>query len=279
VEVLARHPYAYRTSFPLDEAQVRLPGGEEATVLVKELDRSGLDERARRAKPAFVHDPQREIVVYTEILAAHSLGTARCYGVAGCALFLEKVEGVELWQRGDLEAWEDAARWAARLHREVGVPSLPQLLRYDAAYFRQWLGRAEQFRGRPALEAAGRSHEEALERLAALPVAFVHGELYPSNVLVAPARICPVDWEMAGVGAGVLDLAALVTGWSDDEVRRLVAAYAAVAGAPVHEADLDAARLVLAVQWLGWADQWSPPREHATDWLAEANAAAGRLAS
>jgi len=285
MEVLERRPYPYRTSFPLDEARVRLPGGEEATVLVKELDRTKLDERTRRAKPAFVHNPQREIVVYTEILPDRGLGTARCYGstaapgAAGYALFLEKVDGVELWQRGDLEVWEETARWAARLHRDVPAPSSPHLLRYDTPYFRQWWGRAEHFRGRAALEGVRRCHEEAVERLVALPVAFVHGELYPSNILVAPGRVCPVDWEMAGAGPGVLDLAALVTAWGDDQARRLVAAYAAAAGAPVRDADLDAARLVLAVQWLGWAEHWAPPREHATDWLVEAHAAAERLAS
>jgi thiamine kinase-like enzyme len=152
------------------------------------------------------------------------------------------------------------------------------LLRYDAPYFRQWLGRAEQFRGRTQLADVGRRHEQAIERLAALPIAFVHGELYPSNVLVAPGRVCPVDWEMAGVGPGLLDLAALVTSWNNRETRRLVAAYGDAAGTPVDAADLDAARLVLAVQWLGWAKRWDPPREQATDWLTEANAAAERLA-
>jgi len=33
---------------------------------------------------------------------------------------------------------------------------------------------------------------------------------------------------------------------------------------------LNCCRLFLAVQWLGWADKWVPPSEHAHDWLAEA---------
>ena len=33
----------------------------------------------------------------------------------------------------------------------------------------------------------------------------------------------------------------------------------------------------LAVQRLGWSDSWSPPEEHAHDWLAEALRAAERL--
>ena len=29
-------------------------------------------------------------------------------------------------------------------------------------------------------------------------------------------------------------------------------------------------RLHLAIQWLGWSRDWSPPAEHAHDWLADA---------
>jgi thiamine kinase-like enzyme len=82
---------------------------------------------------------------------------------------------------------------------------------------------------------------------------------------------------MAGIGPGVLDLAALATAWEGADCARIVAAYADERGAQVDEEDLDAARLVLAMQWLGWADGWEPPREHATDWLAEATAAAQRF--
>jgi hypothetical protein len=35
--------------------------------------------------------------------------------------------------------------------------------------------------------------------------------------------------------------------------------------------------LQLAVQWLGWSGQWSPPLEHRQDWFAEARCAARGL--
>jgi hypothetical protein len=38
------------------------------------------------------------------------------------------------------------------------------------------------------------------------------------------------------------------------------------------------ARLHLAVQWLGWSPDWTPPAEHAHDWYAEAVATAETLA-
>jgi hypothetical protein len=40
---------------------------------------------------------------------------------------------------------------------------------------------------------------------------------------------------------------------------------------------LEDARLLVAVQWLGWSDGWRPPPEHAHDWLADALDAAERL--
>ncbi|CAA9480570.1 MAG: hypothetical protein AVDCRST_MAG30-771, partial [uncultured Solirubrobacteraceae bacterium] len=40
---------------------------------------------------------------------------------------------------------------------------------------------------------------------------------------------------------------------------------------------LEAARLVVAVGWLGWSPGWTPPPEHAQDWLAAALDAAERI--
>ena len=50
----------------------------------------------------------------------------------------------------------------------------------------------------------------------------------PSNVLVEvpTGRVCPVDWEMAGIGPLLLDLAALTSAsWSPRERREIAAAY------------------------------------------------------
>jgi thiamine kinase-like enzyme len=107
-----------------------------------------------------------------------------------------------------------------------------------------------------------------VERLEALPKTLVHGELYASNVLVGDDRVCPVDWELAGIGPAVLDVAALTMGWADDERRLLVDVYRSAANEPPDEQDVDRAALHLAVQWLGWSDGWTPPPEHAHDWHA-----------
>jgi thiamine kinase-like enzyme len=86
------------------------------------------------------------------------------------------------------------------------------------------------------------------------------------------ARVAPVDWELAAVGPGLTDLAALVSGWPGADRKALVAAYAAEPGVPAFSSrDLDFARLQVAIQWLGWAPpQWEPPEGQRYDWLGEA---------
>lgn len=194
--------------------------------------------------------------------------------------------------------WEEAARWLARLHVRlrhraadaVALGEVP-LLVIDAAFHRAWMSRArarvrERERDparRRAFERLADNHEEIVARLTALPGTFLHGECYPSNVLVrdepGDAPICPVDWEMAALGPGAFDLAALTSGdWSRRDRRRLVEAYRRTLDdesgeAPAIEeieAAVDCCRLQLAVQLLAWGPAWTPPGPHARDWLGEA---------
>jgi thiamine kinase-like enzyme len=89
--------------------------------------------------------------------------------------------------------------------------------------------------------------------------------------------VCPVDWEMAGIGPGALDLAALLSGnWTDGARLAMCCAYLQ-GRAGEGSWDLSElveivkwARLQLSLQWLGWAPGWLPPPEHRRDWLGEA---------
>ena len=268
---ISQKPYPYRTSHRIDELDVALVDGTRLGLLIKDLRRSELDPEIQLAKPAFLYDPGREVEAY-RMLANAGLGTPICYDTGDHWLLLEKVQGVELWQIGELEAWVEAARWLARLHAHFAtlMPASERLVHYDAEYFALWPDRVR--RGNPDLARVVTSYGRVVEILSGIPATFVHGEFYASNVLVAGHRIAPVDWEMAGVGPGTLDLAALVTGWGAEERAAIIAGYGEVASET-----LDAAELHLALQWLGWSPTWTPPPEHARDWLADALAAAERL--
>jgi hypothetical protein len=241
---LERRPSPYQSSYALEELEVRLDDGTTLRLLFKALGPQALLPGGRRVKPAFLSDPRREVEVYRTVLASGQMGTATCYGAvldpaAGRYwLFLENVPGAELYRVGDLALWQQAARWLARFHS-------------------RFAGEAERL------------------------------EFYASNVLVQAAeepRVCPVDWEMAAVGPALADVAALTAGnWTPEARESVALAYldALPAGAgPARAAFLEAldyCRLQQAVQWLGWSADWTPPREHAQDWLGEALRLAGQL--
>jgi len=296
---VVRRPSEYRTSFPLEELEVTLAGGEELSLAFKRLDWSLLDEEARLAKPSFLHDPAREPAVYASLLAPADLGAPAYFGAllepeAGRHwLFIEWVEGRELYQVGELELWEAAGRWLGELHLRFeerdATADLP-LLDHDERYYRAWLGRASRFaegereRTRFLSWLEGR-YDGVVEELLALPRTLLHGEFYASNVLVAgvaeSCRVAPVDWELAARGPGLVDLAALVSGdWGEEERNAIVDAYRATVGNDSFSPrQLDVARLHLAVQWLGWASpEWVPPEGQRHDWLGEAVELAARLA-
>jgi aminoglycoside phosphotransferase (APT) family kinase protein len=306
VDAITRHPYPYATSSPLEELQVRFDGGAEASFIFKNLAWDRLLDDARRSKPGFLYEPRRTVETYLHILRPSATGP-RCYAAIADArrgrywLLLEKVPGVELWQVGELEVWENTARWVAEFQsRFVGeIANLratnPYLLNCDASWFDFWRERAQaalaqtdDFRASELLRRLDR-YDDVVDTLAALPRTFVHGEFYPSNVLVArdgdDVRICPVDWEMAGTGAGLLDLAALAGGFRARERGRLFSAYRSAmlergADLPPREemrADLDRCRLHLALQWIGWSASWNAPAEHAHDWVGEALVLARRF--
>jgi hypothetical protein len=298
---LERRASAYRTSYAIDELDVQLDGNTTLRLMFKDLSHAALTAGAARAKPAFLHNPLREIEVYRSLLAPAHLGTATCYGTlveparGRYWLFLERVGGLELYQVGAFATWQHVARWLAGLHSLFAgqlerLAQTPSLLRHDGEHYRAWPRRARAFaQSKPwgaRVKWLADRYEPVVERLLALPPTLIHGEFYASNVLVQDRRVCPVDWEMAAVGPGLIDLAALTAGnWTEEQRTALALAYyeALPPGSSQRPAwselldALDCCRLHLAIQWLGWSPEWTPPAEHAQDWLGEALRLAERL--
>jgi hypothetical protein len=278
VAMFRRRTWEYHTSHPMQEIQVELTDGTTFDLLFKDLDTDRQLPEARRTRPAFLYNPRREIDVYRDVLSRADLDTPAFHGAViddrrdseRYWLLIESVRGIPLWQC-ELDAWPAAARWLRTLHAQRFDNLPPSLLRHDEAYYALWMERAARFR--PEVRAIEKNYRRVIDRLTALPVTFIHGEFYPSNVLVQDGqRIRPVDWETAAVGPGLIDLAALVGGEVDEALRDTLARESGA-----DRDGLDFARLHLAVQWLGWSDTWTPPEEHAHDWLAEATALAGKL--
>lgn len=309
VHRMKRRVSKYCSSYRIEELDVVLADGQSVKLLFKDLSRGALIPEARNAKPDFLRHPLREIACYRALLARHETGTAKFYGSfidrehGRYWLFLERVPPEMLWQTGEFDVWKNVARWLARMHgrfaRETVVVrprrALP-LLRYNKRYYWRWMRRAQEFMHARDEEGAGwmdwlvSRYRMVVERLLSLPATVIHGEFFPANVMVSKEggrlRICPVDWETAAVGPGMMDLAALSSGnWSAAE--RLAIARAYLHALPQKpdvwddEArfldDLDYCLLHQAVQLLGWSPSWSPPREHKQDWLAQARRLAENL--
>ena len=151
--VLTRCRSQYCTSFAIDELTVRFDDGSVRSMLHKDLSPGALIPEARGSRPAEVGIPVREVAVYRNVLADAGLATATCYGAEADAgtgrysLALEKVDGVELWQVGELERWRQAAAGLATIHRRLApfatTPGVP-FLRCDEAWFDIWPRRARR---------------------------------------------------------------------------------------------------------------------------------------
>ena len=284
----------YQSSFFVDEIDVCLDDGSTIELLAKATHWNAKSPEAHLAKPAFLWDACRELATYESILAQADLNSPRYFGsyvdeADVRYLLLERIPGLRLWECEEFESWREAARWLARMHSRVSVetaratPAGLHLLHYDRAFYEAWLHRAQQFHEPDAdLTMLVQRHPYIVERLLDQPTAFIHGEFYSANILVedrATLAVRPVDWEMAALGPALVDLAHLVAGqWSDDERTDVADAYFHELMA--HGVDipprahylktLDCCLIQLSVQNLGWSDTWTPPPDHAQDWLGEA---------
>jgi len=310
---LERRISEYCSSFIIEELDVTLGDGTKLELIFKDLSKAALLTNAGQIKPTFVYNPLREIDTYRRVLSQHQLGTPLFYGAFVDPeeklywLFLERVKPVLLWQMGDLDFWLETARWLAGMHtyliRETEIresQDIAHLLKYDERFYRRWIHQAVPFiregdqsldrEAVVAIEWLAARYDRVIEHMLSLPITVIHGEFFASNIMVDIgndySRICPVDWEMAAVAPANVDLASLTSGnWTQAQKNAMARAYyeALPDFSPVKcgwrkfQINLEYCRLHQAVQWLGWSPGWTPPPEHAQDWLKEAMRCAKRL--
>lgn len=298
---IERRPAPYRSSWWLEELAVICEGGEVVELVLKDIVRPVPGSEADRVKPRQVTDSNRERWVYEAVLGPVGVQVPEFYGAVPDQdgkprwILLERIEGFPLAECGGPAAWLAAARWLGAFHKAVRLRPPPggPLVRHDVHLHRWWYGRAVQAATesqRGALLALEVPHRTAIREALQLEPTVIHGEFYPSNVVVAQddqgCRVWPVDWEMTGMGPPLLDLAALTSGgWSSDDREQMALAYreeAQVEGEAQGSREeffgaLTACRLLLAMQWLAWEPSWDPPEEHRTDWLEEAKRCAEEM--
>lgn len=288
-----RRASRYASSSKLENIEVILDDGRRHSLVLKDLRWSAMLPDARAVRPSLVYDERREPYVYANCLDGSGLAVANVYRAvadedAGAYwVLLERLAATPLWQRGRFGPWLAVAGELADLHLglETYLDDEGPLLHHGPELHRTWLRRARRFAGSdvPWRRLAG-SFDRAIETVEAMPKTILHGDFHPSNVLVARAgdgtsATWVIDWELAGPGPAVLDVAALTSGrWTGAQRRAMALSYyertqAMGAFGPGRESFLhavEAARLLLSIQWLGWTENWSPPGSHAYDWAAEA---------
>src|SRR5688572_29892713 len=80
IRSLGRRLCPYTSSFRIDELDVRFNDGSSVQLILKDLSRTAMVAEAKRARPEFLYNPQREISAYQWILPHAPTGTARWYG-------------------------------------------------------------------------------------------------------------------------------------------------------------------------------------------------------
>jgi aminoglycoside phosphotransferase (APT) family kinase protein len=277
VTSISRRPGRYPGISPVEVLTVGLRDGEAVTLFVKHLGPEQADHPDKLVR-------DREPLVYRRLLSGCDLPAPALYGsrrnpaTGRHEVFLEHVDDWNLKYHG-LEHWTTAAARLADLHahfaaRPEQLRRADFLLRLDQAYFRAWATRAVEAAGAASaelgqrLEHALRDHDEVAELLATQPPTLVHNDLAPKNVIadtsVEPARICFVDWEMAGAGCGLLDLVHLTHGLDAADERRVHDAYgAALADAPL----IAACKLQNTLFRLAHVEAWQVEPSTTADWV------------
>jgi hypothetical protein len=284
-----RTPSPYATVSPSEVVSVALTSGERISIFVKHLreeQQSHPDKRVR----------EREVRVYGELLGDRGLPVPRFLGscwndaTGRRELFLEYIDGWNLKYQ-ELRHWHTAARRLAQLHlafalRGDQLLGRDFLLRLDRDYLLAWAGRAVAAVSSLSAELASRLQRTvddlgvAADLLAEQPPTLVHNDLAPKNVIadtsMSPDRTCIVDWEMAGVGCGLMDLAHLTYGLPPREAERMFDLYREeLTGTGLMPSDDEGKRLLASCQLhgtlyrLAHADVWRLPLERVGEWIAD----------
>ena len=263
--LLAREPTPYATTFPCEIVTCRIGLGKPRRLFCKYT--AGVDYTGHGHRGGVGH----EIATYRHILAQSNKFHPKFYGGYADSetgqywLFLEYLDGgLRVGKLNDPVAMGKTARWIARFHvtsqRLLGNEHVRFLKRYDKEYYLGWVSRTVDFAGTSYrksrwLRGFCERAEEFLSPLLHSVPAIIHGEYYQHNILYHQGRVCPIDWESAAVGEGLIDLACLTDGWERKIAEVCTTTYVRTRwpeGAPAgFEKVLKAARLYMTVRWLG----------------------------
>ncbi len=263
--LLGREPTPYATTFPCEIVTCRIGREKPRRLFCKYT--AGVDYIGHGHRGGVGH----EIATYRHILAHANKFRPRFYGgytdseTGQHWLFLEYLDGsLRVGKLNDPVAMGKTARWIAQFHmssqRLLSNERLRFLKRYDKEYYLGWISRTVDFASPNYRKSSWLRHlyaraEDFLSPLLHSVPVIIHGEYYQHNILFHHGRICPIDWESAAVGEGLIDLACLTDGWESKIADVCTATYVRTRwpkGSPAQfQRVFQAARLYMTARWLG----------------------------
>jgi hypothetical protein len=161
-----------------------------------------------------------------------------------------------------------AAEWIGAFHRSAtGIVGASALNRWTEDFYLRWPDRAAAFA--PAAEVVldrARLRDVFVDRIGRLVAdeTLVHGDYYSDQVFVSEGSVDVVDWELAAIGCGEVDLATLTLGRSAEATALIEDAYVRARWPDGvddgHAARLFLARIFLLLRLVGVAPDWPDPR-------------------
>jgi hypothetical protein len=237
-----RVPSPYRASCALEQLRVRFEGRDPLDIIFKDLGPEALSEEARQIKPQFLHDPRREIEVYRDLLSIAPLGTPLCYGSV-----VDDRAG---------RYWLFLERVAGRELYQIGdLDTWRDVAHWLALFHTTFTGLAP---------VAGASDVRQLLR---------HDEAY-YRLWCERALVF-----LRQGGGDRTDAGRHVIEWLSAAYDSVIECLLALPSTLIHDflEALDCCRVQVALQWLGWASNWTPPLEHRHDWLGDILQVSARL--
>jgi thiamine kinase-like enzyme len=219
VTVVSRECNDYQTTHGSEVVTCRLSGNEQIKLLCKYQTLTTQETRG------LVY----EGLVYRDILNKLDITVPTFYGtyrpdrsdqfwlVIG---YLDHAE--QLHYALQPNAVQLAARWIGHFHRLTENPgnsnSAGFLRTYDHDRYLSIVQSAVERaastgHAAPWLDTLCRHWEAIADQLSATQPSVIHGDYFQHNILLQSGRVYPVDWELAAIGIGEIDLATLTMGW------------------------------------------------------------------
>ncbi len=229
----------YIGSYDCETITVQLANGEEFRSFLKDFGFS------QRSKDNPEQRRERELSVYRDLLVKTDLGTPEYYGSIWNKsqgrfwLLLEFVEGIVIKDH-NVEHGVIAASWLGKMHgyfaqRPELLTGRDFLIRHDADFFRSKAELAFLDVAQISPPSARRlakivdRYEQVINVMASQPLTLVHGAYIPWHIVLdvtqKPVRVCPIDWELAALGATLYDLAIFTDGFEPQIRERVWDAY------------------------------------------------------